>query len=248
MSNLSDIGFPVNSEDEFAILLEQAYESGNHLDTEHGFYVRYADLSGAELWLQFDHQGELIGMNPHFRSGSRIKVGLLSPVERSQSPLDGAWIAWTNPTDPSDPESGDYPFVFDAPDARLQPHLLYPGEATVQLAAFSQEVRYYPSPEAFHLAQQEEEVPFAIQSFVPLGLFTEDADSSPDATALITGIIQEIESRKNQLSGQPFMVARLQSLGLEIDLLLDPLEMPESPKVGAVIQCQAWLSGQIIKG
>ncbi|MDP5172853.1 MAG: hypothetical protein NWR72_21620 [Bacteroidia bacterium] len=247
MSNLSDIGFPVQTEEEFAILLEQAYESGHHLDTESGFYVRYADLSGAELWLQFDHERELIGMNPHFRGSSRVKVGLVSPVLRPQSQLDGAWFAWANPIDPTDPESGDFPFVFDTPDFLLQQGVEYPGEYTFQLTAFSQEIAYYETEEEFADAQAMEEIPFAPQSFIPVGLFGEEKNESPDAFALLTGKVLAAEKRKNQLSGQWFLWTKLSTLGVVIDLVVDPLDLDVSPQAGGIIQCQAWLSGQVVK-
>ena len=246
MSNLSDIGFSVSTQEEFTILLERAVESGQKLETAGGLYVRNVDLSGAELWLQFEADGDLIGMNPHFRGKSRVPVALERPVRREQSHLDGGWLAWVNPSDPHDPESGDFPFVFDCPDFELNP-VSYPGSYDIQLTAFSQEITFFPGEDAFMKAQQEEEIPFASQSFIPVGLIGPDNTESPEAQALITGIIREVEDKKNQFSGQWFTWILLETLGVTLDLVVDRKDLPEEPFVGGVIQCQVWLSGQVLK-
>lgn len=245
MSNLSDIGFSVNTEEEFTVLLERSVESGQKLETKGGMYVRNADLSGAELWLQFESEGDLIGMNPHFRGQSRLAVSLERPIHRPQSHLDGGWVAWVNPSDPLDPESGDFPIVFDCPDFRLR-SVSYPGGCTIQLTAFSQEISFFPSEEAFVKAQEQEDIPFAPQSFIPVGLIGPEDSTAPEAQALLTGIIRQVEDKKNQFSGQWFTWILLDTLGITLDLVVDRHDFPEEPFVGGVVQCQAWLSGQVL--
>lgn len=246
MSNLSDIGFSVTTQEEFTVLLERAVESGQKLETTGGFYVRNADLSGAELWLQFEAEGDLIGMNPHFRGKSRIPVALERPVKREQSRLDGGWLAWVNPSDTQDPESGDFPFVFDCPDFELHTYD-FPGNYHIQLTAFSQEIKFFPGEKAFVKAQENEEIPFASQSFIPVGLIGLEDSESPEAQALLTGVVRQVEDKKNQFSGQWFTWILLETLGVTLDLVVDRNEFPEEPQVGGVIQCQAWLSGQVLK-
>lgn len=246
MSNLSDIGFSVTTQEEFTVLLERAVESGQKLETTGGFYVRNADLSGAELWLQFESEGDLIGMNPHFRGKSRIPVALERPVKREQSHLDGGWLAWVNPSDTQDPESGDFPFVFDCPDFELHSYD-FPGTYHIQLTAFSQEIRFFPGEDSFVKAQEQEEIPFASQSFIPVGLIGPDDTESPEAQVLLTGIVREVEDKKNQFSGQWFTWILLETLGVTLDLVVDRSEFPQEPQIGGVIQCQAWLSGQVVK-
>ncbi len=248
MSNLSDIGFSVKSQDELWVLMEQAFQAGHKipaLEEYGGYYVRLADLSGAELWLQLDREEEWIGMNPHYRGKSRVPVVLHSRVNRPQSDLDGAWVAWVNPLDPADPDTGDYPMVFDSPDFCLhQGH--FPRGAEVQLTAFSQEIRVYEDEDAFAAAQIKEEIPFAAQSFIPVGLIGEESEENPDAVALITGRVLEAEEKRNQFSGQVYSWILLESLGITLDLVVDEKAMESLPPSGSVVQCQAWLSGQIV--
>lgn len=246
MSNLSDIGFSVRTEEEFTVLLERAYEGGQKLHTTDGFYVRYADLSGAELWLQFDQKHELIGMNPYFRGNSRVQLGLTEAISRDQSQLDGGWVAWTNPSESTDPESGDFPIVFDTPNFKLS-QATAPGTYPVQLTAFSQEIALFESPESFAQAQEKEEIPFAAKSLIPVGLIGRGEEEAPEAQILLTGVVSELEERKNLFSGQVFLWMSLETLGLSIDLVVDQAALDSEPQVGGVVQCQAWLSGQIIE-
>lgn len=245
MSNLSDIGFSVQTQEEFTVLLERAYEGGQKLEVADGFYVRYADLSGAELWLQFDQNHELIGMNPYFRGSSRIFVGLNEMISRKQSLLDGGWIGWPNPSSPEDPESGDFPLVFDAPDFLLS-SVNTPGTYPVQLTAFSQDLTIFDTEENFTAAQASEEIPFATKSFIPVGLIGRTAEEAPEAQVLLTGIVVDFEERKNQFSGQIFYWISLETLNVTIDLVADHSSFPSGPQTGSVIQCQAWLSGRIL--
>lgn len=245
MSNLSDIGFSVTTQEEFTVLLERSVESGQKLETTGGLYVRNVDLSGAELWLQFETGGDLIGMNPHYRGRSRVPVALERPIKREQSHLDGGWLAWANPSDPHDHESGDFPFVFDCPDFQLNT-VSFPGSYEIQLTAFSQEIKFFPDEEAFVKAQESEEIPFASQSFIPVGLIGPGDTQSPEAQALLTGIIRQVEDKKNQFSGQWFTWILLETLGVTLDLVVDRTEFPEEPFVGGIVQCQAWLSGQVL--
>ena len=248
MSNLSDIGFSVQSQDELWVLMEQAYQAGHKIpacEEFEGFYVRFADLSGAELWLQLDGEEEWIGMNPHFRGKSRVPVFLQQRVLREQSDLDGAYIAWANPLDPDDPQSGDFPLVFDVPDFLVN-HSDRNPNASVQLTAFSQEARLFEDPEAFQLAQEAEEIPFAAQSFIPVGLVGNNEDDSPDAIALITGLVRDAEERKYQFSGQWFHWILLETFGMTLDVVVDHRALDSVPQPGNVLQVQAWLSGQVV--
>ena len=46
-----------------------------------GTYLRWADPSGAELWIQLNAENEVIGVNPHFGGRSRVRVLLTHSIE-----------------------------------------------------------------------------------------------------------------------------------------------------------------------
>ncbi|MBD77627.1 MAG: hypothetical protein CL840_01640 [Crocinitomicaceae bacterium] len=250
MSNLSDIGFDIQSEEEFHALLKKAYERSTPLKTNKGTYYRFSDESGAELWIQMNKRNELIGANPHFKGKSKHKVAITSTINRPESILDGAFHSWANPMDDDNPESGAYPFVFDVPNHKKYDGIEIPQMLDIQLAAFAQEFEYYKSENAFE-NEQEGEPKWTSQSFIPSGLFNPgggEAPDPPEALGLFAGIISEAEKMKNQLTGQEFYWMLVDTLGGEVDVLAD-LRFFENnaPETGGVVHGQFWLSGSLIE-
>ncbi len=49
MSNLSDIGFPVQNEQDVNVLITETIQYVESLKCPQGFYLRFADESGAEI-------------------------------------------------------------------------------------------------------------------------------------------------------------------------------------------------------
>ena len=76
MSNLSDIGFPTPDEQAINEMIMHVLEVTKPIECSHGFYLKFSDESGAEIYLQGNFQQELVGFNPHFAGKSKRKVGL----------------------------------------------------------------------------------------------------------------------------------------------------------------------------
>ena len=246
-SNLSCIGLPIESEEEFESLAEAVFPSAETISVKGGAYLRATDESGAELWLQLNSRDEIIGMNPHFTGVARFTAGITASVDRSESsPLDGAYHAWANPTD-DDSSTGEYPFVFDMPDFLVANHLRLPYRADLQIAAFGQQVDCYDSPEA-HGEAQDGETKFASESFIPAGLFSPDGESTtpPTAHAIMAGTVLAAEERVNSWTGTRFYYCQLRSLGGEYDVVLDPSEAGRLPLIGGVVAGTFWLSGRVL--
>lgn len=249
MSNLSNIGFDVQNEEAFSSLIERTYKKSSQIQTKKGSYFKFSDKSGAQLWIQMNDKHEIIGANPHFEGKSKRRVSLTASIARPESILDGAFHAWADPIDKDDPESGSYPFVFDVPNHKIYNTIVLPQILEIQLTAFAQEFEYYQSEDAFE-NEQEGEVKWAAQSFVPSGLFNmgEGEDPNPpEAFALFAGIIRETEKKKNILTGQEFYWMLVDTLGGEIDVVADPRYFQDTePKEGGIVHGQFWLSGYLL--
>ncbi|MBC9931040.1 hypothetical protein [Chitinophaga qingshengii] len=248
MSNFSDIGFSINSDEEFQELLEKTYPDSTSIKVKDGAYAVYADESGGELWMQISNEQTCIGVNPHYKGKSRRKVCLTRMVERP-NPLDGGFYCWAAPANKLDPQSGLYPFVFDAPDFRILEPFYFPADVEIQLTAFAQQVQLFESEAAF-AAEETTEPKFAVQSFIPSGLFA-DAESEeeagrPEAYGFFTGIIKQVERKRNALTRHIFYALLVETLGGEIDVVADAAFFDQPPVVNGVIQAECWLSGQII--
>jgi hypothetical protein len=237
---------PIQSQDELLALAQRVVgESVSH-DTDQGSYLQWSSACGAEVWLQINQDNDLIGVTPHFSGKSRVRVGLTQRVIRPDSTeLDGAWYGWADPVS-DDPDSGCYPFVFDTPDFMLHQHIVAPVIVTVQAAAFAHDVSVFESAEAFD-ASQTSEFQFASKSYIPAGTFIPDGAEmeSPEAHAIFTGHILDTDMRTNQLTGQAFCWALVETLCATYDVVIDPELLDTLPQVGYVLYGSFWMSGRI---
>jgi hypothetical protein len=246
-THFSTLGLPVESEEQFVDLAQQAAQDCELYESPHGRYLRGETACGAELWLQLDDDDNLLGMNPYFAGKSRVRVALTARLTRPDgTPLDGAFHAWADPSDDNS-EMGAYPFVFDAPDFHIYDDVELPAVCDASVAAFAHEVELFDNPEVYE-ASQETEPKFAAQSFIPSGLFTaEGAPAEPPlATALFSGIIREAEMRTNELSNKSFHWLLVETLGGVYDVVIDPELLAGEPRIGGVISGAFWLTGRLL--
>jgi hypothetical protein len=235
-SHFSSVGFPIETQEAFAALALRAAESGER----RGDYIRWAPSEGVELWAQV-HGSDVIGLNPHFAGSARMDVAITGRIEGSgHTPLDGSFQAWADPQDPEKPESGDFPFVFDVPDAALLDVPRFPLVARLQLALFAHNFEWHRDDEAFDAAK--EQPGFAAESFIPTGMF---AEGTPQADALAHGHLLEGGRRTNAETGLGFWSGRVRTLGGEVDVVADVEMVGGDPPVGAVLVVAGWLSGRV---
>lgn len=246
MSDLSNIGFTIETEEDFRNMIEKSFESAYQIEVLGGSYVQFIDPSGAELWTQLDVNHEFIGFHPHFHGISRRAVALTSKIENDESELDGMFHAWANPVDSSEPESGDYPFVFNVPNITTLGEIEFPKNVDIQLSAFAIDFEFYPNEDDYY-GSQDEELQFAVESFVPSGLFDfDDEEAMPEPYAVFSGIIRQSEKRINEMTGEAFYWMLVETLGGEIDVVVSLDLCDQLPNVLGVIQGQFWLSGRVL--
>jgi len=251
MSNLSDIGFPTRSEQDINDMISHVLELAETIPCPQGFYLKFADASGAEIWLQGNTEQELIGFNPHFAGKSCRTVGLTNAIQRESSELDGGFHAWANPSGEAAEISGEYPFVFDVPDFLLNDEIKLPRICEIQLTAFaSNEFEVFESEESYYNSLNDEPA-MASKSFIPSGLFLPDdkaiAIEPPRPIGIFAGEIKEYDLKKNELSGEKFYWFLVETLGGEVDVVADVKLISSEPNIGGIVSGQFWLSGKIIR-
>ena len=248
MSNLSDIGFPTPDEQAVNEMIMHVLELAKPIKCEQGFYLKFSDASGAEIYLQGNFDQELVGFNPHFAGKSRRKVGLTQKIERDSSELDGGFHGWADPTDSDVEMSGEYPFVFDVPDFRTVKIESFPCVKEIQLTAFASNDFKIFAVEKDYLDSQTEEPKIASKSFIPSGLFSSDENIELNTVrpiAIFAGEIKEFEIKTNGLSGEQFYNLLVETLGGEVDVVVDPKFVAQEPNIGGIVSGQFWLSGKI---
>lgn len=250
MSNLSDIGFPVQNEQDVNGLIENLLSVVKPIRCPQGAYYVYSDASGAEMYLQGNAGDELVGFNPHYAGKSRRTVCLTESIERDSSELDGGFRAWANPPDESG-TSGDYPFVFDAPDFRINTNPHFPRVCQIQLTAFaSNDFKIYRS-ETDYYDSQTETPHFAAKSFIPSGLFMPDETATPieppRPIGIFSGEIKAFELKRNERTKAGFYWFLVETLGGETDVVADPKLISDEPEIGGIVSGQFWLSGRLFE-
>ena len=243
----STIGLPVASVKDMNALANRVGPLAERLAAPSGVYFRWSDPSGAEIWLQVNANNELIGMNPHYAGRSAVRVGLTARLPSAgPSEFDGSFHGWADPAGYA-PDTGCYPFVFDAPDYQLYEELSLPARKEVQIAAFAHEITAFETVAAYE-ASQTGDLKYGSQSFIPSGLFTPAGDSTipPEARAIFAGHVLAADEKINVLTGRAFYWALVETLGGAYDVVIDSNLLPGVPAVGGVISGSFWLSGRII--
>jgi hypothetical protein len=97
-SQFSAIGFDVTSGEDLAALASRVADRAETISVGAGQYLKWAPPTGEQLWLQVKHNGDAMGMNPHFAGKSAVRVGVEARIARdSHTPLDGTFLGWANP-------------------------------------------------------------------------------------------------------------------------------------------------------
>ena len=246
-SQFSAVGFHVSSGEDLAALASSVADKAYTINANEGQYLKWAPPTGEQLWLQVKRNGDAMGMNPHFSGKSSVRVAIEARVARdTHTPLDGTFLAWANPPAGAT-TGGDYPFVFDCPDAQALGDLELPAVATAQVAAFAQQISVYESEATYHSSQAAEGLAFASRSFIPSGLMSPDGHpvDPPEPHALLVGHVLEAEERRNSVTGTPFWWALVETIGGSFDVVIDPDLLSDRLCAGNIVSGWFWLSGRL---
>jgi len=227
-----------------------AYQRGYPIVSENGTYVRYCDTSGAELWIQLNASNEFIGMNPHFFGKSRRRAALIQKIEKEHVDLDGAFLAWALEDDKDfKDKKGLFPFVFDLPDFDTIIDLTLPKIFELQLVGFAMNFDCFDNSEIYYQFIGEKEYHFSDKAFIPVGIIQDNSlrnDLNTNAVGLLSGEILELLESKNELTNEKYYWLLVDTLGGEIDILVNKKYITNTPTVGNIILAQCWLSGRIV--
>jgi hypothetical protein len=241
-SHYSTIGLALSTPEDLLNFAERLRPATVPIATRIGTYLRWSSTEGAELWLQIDRRGEIIGAHPHFSGESRTPMLIESVIHRDdQTDMDGAYSGWANPSE--DESVGLYPLIIDCANYREVSATALPAIGTVQIAAFAYEAAAFNSVEEFD-ASQSEEIKLASQAFVPAAALD---DGRGRAEALIIGHVLASGSQRNELTGRTFHWAQVKSYGAMFDLVADPEVLPNVPALGGVVKGTFWLSARVLR-
>ena len=231
MSTLTDIGFHAKGDEQINDMIISILPDATKLECDDGFYLRFTDQSGAEMYLQGNKSQEMIGFNPHFLGTGRNRIHLVKSIEREASELDGGFLAEFRPI------SGEaIQFVFDAPDFKTLKFRDIALEAEVQLTAFA--------TNDFTVDPEGGEEIFRAVDLLPGAEPPADLSTTRPA-AQISGRIRSSEARTNTRTGHGFQSLQIESKGLIIDVAVDPFLVTTELIPGKFVSGGFWLSGRV---
>lgn len=240
------VGFSVAGRDELAELISTAHSRAESESAvvEHasGTTAIYRDPSGALLAIHVNADNELVCVQPSFHSELQIRWRPQSVVPDEDCALCDLVFAERLARN----DEMVYPFAMRVESIGTDRELIPFGEpAEARLVGLCQSGEVWPDENAFckapeaHVSDGPPRVSYGARSFIPSGTFSAHA-MSPHA--LVHGIVESVEERRNALTGGSFRVARLDTYGGLVDTCWASGE-GEGLAPGAVAKANLWLVG-----
>ena len=238
-STLGCIGLDVSDTDDLVRFVERVAPTVRAVSGR-VITISYIDASGARLTVGL-REGDAVDMVPSFDAplGARLSgLSILGEVATADVLEDGELLTRL---------VGDLeqrPVLLAATESGATSRDAHWPAAVVALGTEMEihaDATAFGSSDASILAQPEtgrEPHRWGPTSFVSYGLF---GSGDTDPYAFLAGIVLDAETRTNQMSGQVFHVARVQTAGFTASICLAASEHPVAPLTGNVVAGRCYL-------
>lgn len=252
------IGFHVETDDEFfELAVEKSPHAEQYETSNNGTYLCWQenDDFGPELWMQVQDD-ELMGIDPYFRGKSEMSVRVESVVEyEHQSPLDARLYVWLG-AELDNPDSGICPCAIDMLSFYTFGDLQFPFVETLSVAAFPQEIEIYASEDDYYKnntrlsevggSENDDETPhLAAESLIPIGVFGEDENSTPEPYVMLSGKVIETKVMENSDTKNKYTWALVKTLGGTIDVIINEKDVTAPVVVDGIISGVFWFCADV---
>ncbi len=253
--HFDSIGFVAETDEDLQPFIQRALKEGDQIEVIGadpgwgGRYVCWSPGQGVQIWVNLNEKGEIQGFDPHFEGRGRAHITIERSYDYDTAPPTGGVFAWIGLGSQEETKAG-----FDLPAyARFYDMACdYDGNALVQVAAFAHGAEAFPDVESYRQAQEElqEENPelvFAVESFLPIGYFDSEGNIPP-ATARLSGIIMEARRVINPATGKQFHAVLVKTVGMTVDVVADDNQLFGDPTPGGVLSGAFWMSALPAEG
>lgn len=247
-SHFTAIGFPVRQMHEYRALAERAAQSGARVGTARGrALVRWAPGGGPEVWTQTSDAGEPVVATPFFATDDRYRISITGSGISDDDGFEG-WIdGWLNPTEDVEPYSGVFPLRVDLVNFPLVQASLRPGAVvTVRLAVILFEGTLYPDAQAYLAVQTLSYRPPVPSFHSSMHFGIDDPETDAEATALVTGFVNDVAELTNPATGATFWGLRVAAAGVALPLTAAREMLSPNPRAGQVLSGSGWVLGELL--
>jgi hypothetical protein len=218
--------------------IEHALKHGGSRSIGDGYEtIVFRDSSGASMVMWAD-AGKFVDGAPSFAATLRIAVAepslYLNESDRFSSVAYVEVLEGGEMNFPLTTALENVHELFDRPETNF---------TALALTGFAEEISVWPSEAAYdavHTGQPQ----MASESFVPSGMFAESPQEI-SAHGFMTGIVEQVETRLNGVSGNAFVVALVRTYGMTLECVFAPQDA-ENIATGSVVQGTFWLMGRLL--
>ncbi|KRT76113.1 MAG: hypothetical protein XU14_C0065G0008 [Armatimonadetes bacterium CSP1-3] len=247
-SHFSCIGFPVRQMSEYEALMREAAAKGERLPLPGGgMLARWEVGDGPEIWALVDAQGEVIDATPFYHIGTPLRVAVTAHGEDPDEEAEGWVEGWVEPVEPDEPISGAFPVRIDLVNFPLVRARLRVGDVVpIEFCGIAHEAALYEDTGAYETAGRVQYQP-PMRSFLSLSHFAADEpEGEPEATALISGIIDDAHLLTNRETGAPYWRLGVATEKVSAWVLADRETLPAEPQRGNIVAASCWIVGRVI--
>lgn len=247
-SHFEAIGFAVREMRDYWALAHQAARAGERIGTAPGRALfKWALGGGPEVWAQLNEAGEPASATPFFASDDTYRIAITGTGAADDDEFEGWVDGWLNPTEEDEPFSGVFPLRVDLVNYPVVRPLLRPGQImAIRLAMILFEVSLYPDVEAYRAVQTLSYRP-PVPSFTSsLHFGIDEPEPEAEATALITGFVEEPREQTNPATGVAFWSLRVATTAVTLPLTAARETLPVEPRAGQVLSGSGWVLGELL--
>jgi len=247
-SHFACIGFPIREMAEYERLKARAAAEGVRIALPGGGgLVRWEVGGGPEIWALVDVEGDVVDATPFHRAPPPLRLAITAVGEDSEDAGQGWVEGWVEPVEPDEPLSGAFPLRLDVVNFALaRPRLRTGGIVPVEICAIASEAALSPNAAAYDRTRQTQYRP-PLRSVVSAAHFGADApEADPEATALMTGFVEEAELLTNRVSGAPYWQLRVAVEKVGLAVLADRETLPAEPQRGHVLSVSCWMVARAV--
>jgi hypothetical protein len=240
-SNLACIGLAVPVRADFARLVKTTEGDAEPMGRRDGIDIaRWEDPSGARVVLAHDGD-QLTRFQPSFAAEPGAELVSITPVSTTVSraqvvDASGKLVATVD----VEPEQQATVRDLDGVDA-----------APASLIAFATDVAFFADADAYAASPRSlvDEDRRSSRRYAPVSFEAYGAENEGDeieAYAHLAGTVRTVDDRRNHLTAQRFLTARVATLGFEVTLCAPLGEDDELPAVGSIAAGTVFLGADLL--